>query len=48
VPVLLQPDNKLEAAREARKQKRRQEKHHPAQHQQIPEGETFNPLTQQG
>lgn len=41
-------DNKLETAREARKQKRRQEKHLPAQQQRIPERETFNPLTQQG
>jgi len=29
-------------------QKRRQEKVRPAQHQQSPERETFNPLTQQG
>jgi len=41
-------DNKLETAREARKQKRWQEKHLPAQQQRIPERETFNPLTQQG
>ncbi len=41
-------DSKLETAREARKQKRRQEKHLPAQQQRIPERETFNPLTQQG
>ena len=46
--IFKERDNKLEAAREARKQKRRQEKHHPAQHQQHPERETFNPLTQQG
>ncbi len=41
-------DSKLEAARDARKQKRRQEKLNPAQHRSAPEGETFNPLTQQG
>lgn len=41
-------DSKLETAREARKKKRRQEKHLPAQQQRIPERETFNPLTQQG
>ena len=41
-------DNKLEAAREARKQKRRQEKHRPAQHHRVVVSETFNPLTQQG
>jgi len=46
--IFKERDNKLETAREARKQKRRQEKHHPAQHQQHPERETFNPLTQQG
>ena len=46
--ILKERDNKLEAAREARKQKRRQEKVRPAQHQQSPERETFNPLTQQG
>lgn len=40
--------SKLEVAREARKQKRRQEKHHPAQHRKAPNGETINPLTQQG
>ena len=46
--IFKERDNKLEAAREARKQTRRQEKHLPAQHQQTPERETFNPLTQQG
>ena len=46
--IFKERDNKLEAAREARKQKRRQEKHHPAQQQRTPERETFNPLTQQG
>jgi len=46
--IFKERDNKLEAAREARKQKRRQEKHLPAQQQRIPERETFNPLTQQG
>lgn len=46
--IFKERDNKLESAREARKQKRRQEKHLPVQHQQAPERETFNPLTQQG
>ncbi len=46
--IFKERDNKLEAAREARKQKRRQEKHLPAQQQRTPERETFNPLTQQG
>ena len=46
--IFKERDNKLETAREARKQKRRQEKYLPAQHQQTPERETFNPLTQEG
>jgi len=46
--IFKERDTKLETAREARKQKRRLEKHRPAQHQQPPERETFNPLTQQG
>ncbi len=46
--IFKERDNKLDAAREARKQKRRQEKHHPAQHQHAQERETLNPLTQQG
>ena len=41
-------DEKLEAAREARKQKRRHEKHLHAQYQRTPERETFHPLTQHG
>ncbi len=46
--IFTERDNKLEAAREARKQKRLEEKHNPARHQ-IPEtGATFNSLTQQG
>lgn len=40
--------NKLEVAREARKQNRRQEKHYPGQHRKAPDGETANPLTRQG
>ena len=46
--IFKERDSKLEVAREARKQKRRQEKLRPAQHQQALERETFNPLTQQG
>lgn len=46
--IFKERDSKLEAAREARKQKRRQEKIRPAQHHRVPERETFNPLTQQG
>ncbi len=46
--IFKERDSKLEGAREARKQKRRQEKLRPAQHQQALERETFNPLTQQG
>jgi len=46
--IFTERDSKLEAAREARKQKRRQDKLHPAKHRRAPEGETFNPLTQQG
>ena len=46
--IFMERNNKLEAAREARKQKRLEEKRHPAHHQ-IPEtGATFNSLTQQG
>lgn len=41
-------DRKLEAARSARKQKRREEKHHPSQHQKALKGDNINPLTQQG
>jgi transposase InsO family protein len=46
--IFKERDNKLEAARETRRQKRRQDKLRPAQHQTAPERETFNPLTQQG
>lgn len=46
--IFKERDSKLEAAREARKQKRRQEKFRPAKHHRVPERETFNPLTQQG
>ena len=41
-------DRKLEAVRSARKQKRREEKHHPSQHQKALKGDNINPLTQQG
>lgn len=41
-------DQKLEAAREARKQKRLEEKHRPALHQPPIPGGRFNSLTQQG
>ena len=46
--IFKERDSKLEAAREARKQKRRLEKFRPAQHHSVPERETFSPLTQQG
>jgi transposase InsO family protein len=46
--IFKERNNKLETAREARKQKRRQEKLRPARHHIAPERETFNPLTQQG
>jgi putative transposase len=46
--IFTERDSKLEAARDARKLKRRQEKLRPIQHQRAPEGGTFNPLTQQG
>ena len=45
--IFKERDNKLETAREARKQKRRRERVRPAQHQQNSEKGTFNPLTQQ-
>lgn len=46
--IFTERDNKLEATREARKQKRLEEKRRPVRHQ-IPEtGDTFNSLTQQG
>ncbi len=41
-------DSKLEAARAARKQKRRQENKQPAQHRNPPGKTSFNELTQQG
>lgn len=46
--IFKERDSKLEVARVARKQKTRQEKHLPAQHRKAPDGETVNPLTQQG
>jgi len=46
--IFKERDNKLEAAREARKQKRREEKSPLIQHRRAPEGVTINPLTQQG
>jgi len=46
--IFKERDSKLEAARDARKQKRRQEKLRPAQHRSAPEEESFNQLTQQG
>lgn len=45
--IFTERDRKLEAAREARKQKRQEGKLRLAQHQKAPEGETINPLTQQ-
>lgn len=46
--IFKERDSKLEAARDARKQKRRQEKLQPAQHRSTPEKKSFNQLTQQG
>lgn len=47
--IFTERDKKLEAAREARKQKRQEGKQHPALHHQAPvSGEIFNSLTQQG
>ncbi|MDY0184643.1 MAG: IS3 family transposase [Desulfuromonadaceae bacterium] len=46
--IFKQRDLKLEAAREARKQKRLEEKRRPALHLVPISGETFNSLTQQG
>ena len=46
--IFKQRDLKLEAAREARKQKRLENKHRPALHLVPISGETFNSLTQQG
>jgi transposase InsO family protein len=47
--IFTERDKKLEAAREARKQKRQEEKRRHALHHQKPaDGEIFNPLTQQG
>jgi len=46
--IFTERDQKLEAAREARKQKRLEEKRRPALHQTPAAGETFNSLTQQG
>ena len=46
--IFTERDLKLEAAREARKQKRLEEKRRPALHLVPTTGETFNSLTQQG
>lgn len=46
--IFTERDQKLEAAREARKQKRLEEKRRPAPHLVLTSGETFNSLTQQG
>jgi len=46
--IFTERDLKLEAAREARKQKRLEEKRRPALHLVPTSGETFNSLTQQG
>ena len=46
--IFKERDSKLEAARDARKQKRRQEKKQPAQHRNTPGKTSFNELTQQG
>lgn len=46
--IFTERNSKLEAARDARKQKRRQGKPHPVQPRRTLEGKTFNPLTQQG
>jgi len=46
--IFTERDQKLEAAREARKQKRLEGKRRPALHQSLTPGETFNSLTQQG
>lgn len=46
--IFKERDSKLEAARDARKQKRWQEKLQPAQHRSAPEKKSFNQLTQQG
>jgi len=46
--IFTERDQKLEAAREARKQKRLEEKRRPALHQILTPGGTINSLTQQG
>ena len=46
--IFKERDQKLEAAREARKQKRLEEKRRPAHHQMPTPGDIFNSLTQQG
>lgn len=46
--IFTERDQKLEAAREVRKQKRLEEKRRPAPHLVLTSGETFNSLTQQG
>ena len=45
--IFTERDQKLEAAREARKQKRLAEKQQPIPHQQHMDGKNINPLTQQ-
>jgi putative transposase len=45
--IFTERDQKLEAARETRKQKRLEEKHRPALHQSPTPGGRFNSLTQQ-
>jgi transposase-like protein len=45
--IFTERDQKLETAREARKQKRLEEKRRPAQHQVPAAGDAFNSLTQQ-
>jgi putative transposase len=46
--IFTERDQKIEAAREARKQKRLEEKRRPVLHQTPTPGDTFNSLTQQG
>jgi hypothetical protein len=46
--IFKERDNKLEAARELRKQKRLEEKRRPALHQKPSSGGTVNSLTQEG
>ncbi|MDA3785729.1 MAG: IS3 family transposase, partial [Deltaproteobacteria bacterium] len=46
--IFKERDEKLETAREQRKQNRREEKLYPFQHWSSSKGMTINPLTQQG